>query len=80
MHSWYVPLSFRQIIQSLTHTKMVPLGPAKGAGSITLPYLGTFVVGAGMVSSAKGKTLLTNLFYDVFKGPDAAAAVAAAKA
>lgn len=59
---------------------MVPLGPSQGAGSVTLPYLGTFVVGAGMVSIAKGKTLLTNVFYDVFKGPDAPAAIAAAKA
>lgn len=59
---------------------MVPLGPAGGAGSITLPYLGTFTVGAGFTSTVKGKTLLTNLFYDTFKGPDAPNAIEAVKA
>ncbi|ODO07301.1 hypothetical protein L198_00880 [Cryptococcus wingfieldii CBS 7118] len=39
----------------------VPVGPNDGAGSLTLPYIGTCVVGGGMVKMAKGKDLLVGM-------------------
>ncbi|WWD18057.1 hypothetical protein CI109_102504 [Kwoniella shandongensis] len=47
----------------------VPVGPADGAGSLTIPYLGTWTVGGGMVKSAKGKALFVDKgFAGLFKG------------
>ncbi|KAL0252747.1 hypothetical protein I308_102139 [Cryptococcus tetragattii IND107] len=36
----------------------VPVGPTHGAGSITFPFLGTWIVGGSVVGAAKGKDLL----------------------
>ncbi|KAK8865763.1 hypothetical protein IAR55_000910 [Kwoniella newhampshirensis] len=41
----------------------VPVGPEYGAGSITIPYMGTWIAGSGMVKMAKGKTLLIDKGY-----------------
>ncbi|WRT64012.1 uncharacterized protein IL334_000939 [Kwoniella shivajii] len=49
---------------------VVPFGPELGAGSITLPYLGTWAVGNGMVKSLKGKGLFIDMFLKSFKGSE----------
>lgn len=38
--------------------QFIPVGPTHGAGSITFPFLGTWIVGGGVVRAAKGKDLL----------------------
>ncbi|KAK4687483.1 apoptosis-inducing factor 2, partial [Tremellales sp. Uapishka_1] len=48
---------------------MIPLGPAHGSGSVTLPYVGTFVAPEFMVRKGKGEDLLIqSTFLPRFKG------------
>ncbi|OCF55598.1 hypothetical protein L486_07082 [Kwoniella mangroviensis CBS 10435] len=48
----------------------VPFGPELGAASITIPYLGTWTVGSGMVSMVKGKKLLLDKWVGSWKGEE----------
>ncbi|WVW82153.1 hypothetical protein I302_104159 [Kwoniella bestiolae CBS 10118] len=48
----------------------VPFGPELGAASITLPYLGTWTVGSGMVRSMKGRKLLLDRWGGLWKGEE----------
>ncbi|WRT63953.1 uncharacterized protein IL334_000880 [Kwoniella shivajii] len=48
---------------------MIPLGPARGAGTLTFPLVGTWQTPQAMVKAAKGANLLLDqLFYPRFKG------------
>ncbi|WWC66586.1 uncharacterized protein I206_100489 [Kwoniella pini CBS 10737] len=54
---------------------MIPLGPEKGAGTLTFPVVGTWQVPGAMVKAAKGgKLLVEDLFYGRFKGSKKVAA------
>lgn len=49
----------------------VPIGPTHGAGSITFPFLGTWIVGGGVVKAAKGKDLLIGqVWQPLWQGSD----------
>ncbi|WWC58396.1 uncharacterized protein I303_100936 [Kwoniella dejecticola CBS 10117] len=54
---------------------MIPLGPEKGAGTLTFPVVGTWQVPGAMVKGAKGsKLFVEDLFYGRFKGAKKVAA------
>lgn len=51
--------------------QLIPLGPNKGQGSLTLPYLGQTMVPAFMVKTIKAQKLFVeDLFYGRFKGEE----------
>ncbi|WWD18058.1 hypothetical protein CI109_102505 [Kwoniella shandongensis] len=54
----------------------IPLGPDRGAGSLTVPYTGTWQMPEIMVKTAKSKNLFVDdLFLSRFKGPKKATLV-----
>jgi hypothetical protein len=53
------------------HALVVPLGASRGAGALTLPVVGTFMMPLFMIKSAKSADLFVKqLFVARFKGAE----------
>ncbi|WVR05724.1 hypothetical protein IAU60_002748 [Kwoniella sp. DSM 27419] len=61
--------SLKKYVRGTMNALFIPLGPERGAGSLTLPLVGTWQVPQGMVKGAKGgKLFVEDTFYGRYKG------------
>ncbi|WVQ97105.1 hypothetical protein IAU59_004215 [Kwoniella sp. CBS 9459] len=61
--------ALKKYVRPTLAAMMIPLGPERGAGQLTLPLVGTWQAPQAMVKNAKGaKLFVEDLFYGRFKG------------